>query len=84
MSLCNESYDLLYQAIKQYTKASYKDVGNKKFILLICDGDMEYNKDIVDLAKYAIGIEIIKIYQLLTGQTYDVSINRRRPYLVSC
>lgn len=40
----------LIKAIKQYTKASYKDVGNKKFILLICDGDMEYNKDIVDLA----------------------------------
>lgn len=41
----------LLKAIKQYTKASYKDVGNKRFILLICDGDMEYNKDIVDLAK---------------------------------
>ncbi len=40
----------LKKAIRQYTKDSYKDVGNKRFILLICDGDMEYNKEIVDLA----------------------------------
>lgn len=40
----------LIKAIRQYTKASYKDVGNKRFVLLICDGDMEYNRDIVDLA----------------------------------
>lgn len=41
----------LLRAIKQYTKDSYNDVGNKKYILLICDGDMEYNADIVNLAK---------------------------------
>lgn len=41
----------LLKAIRQYTKDSYKDVGNKKYILLICDGDMEYNADIVNLAK---------------------------------
>lgn len=41
----------LTKAIKQYTKDSYKDKGNQKFIVLICDGDMDYNKDIVNEAK---------------------------------
>ena len=40
----------LKKAIKLYTRESYKDVGNDKNILLICDGDLDYNKEIVDQA----------------------------------
>ncbi len=41
----------LRKAISQYTGDSYKDKGYQRYIVLICDGDTEYNKEIVDLAK---------------------------------
>ncbi len=41
----------LRKAISQYTGDSYKDKGYQRYIILICDGDTEYNKEIVDLAK---------------------------------
>lgn len=41
----------LRKAISQYTGESYKDKGYQRYIILICDGDTEYNKEIVDLAK---------------------------------
>lgn len=41
----------LKKAIAQYSKTSYKDKGNTHYVVLICDGDMEYNKEIVEEAK---------------------------------
>jgi hypothetical protein len=78
------------QELKEVYLTSYPNATSNQHRLLwrleLIDELLAYthsDPDIMDLAKYAIGIEIIKIYQLLTGQTYDVSINRRRPYLVS-
>ena len=54
----------LKKAIKLYTEKEYKNVGNKKDILLICDGDLEYNQEIVNLAKK----NKISIYTILIGK----------------
>ena len=55
------------KAIGQFTKSSYKDAGNEKAILLICDGDLEYNADIVKSAKE----NEIAIYTILVGDDND-------------
>lgn len=39
--------------------------------------------DIQELVEYSIGLEIIKMYQLITGKQYKMSLGRRKPYLVS-
>ena len=39
--------------------------------------------DVLDLIKYAIGLEIIKIYQNISGKKYSLSIHRHSPNLVS-
>lgn len=41
------------------------------------------DQDIQELKEYAIGLEIIKIYQLLSGKLYPMSLGRRKPFLVS-
>ncbi len=62
----------LEKAIKQYTKKSYTDKGNQKYIVLICDGDMEYNQDIVDEA-----IENdIAIITILTAQESEAELKK--------
>lgn len=38
---------------------------------------------ILDLKEYAIGLEMIKIYQLFSGKEYNLSLARRKPVLVS-
>lgn len=62
----------LKKAIKQYTKSSYKDVGNSKNILLICDGDLEYNQEIVDLANE----NGISIYTILVGDDNKADLKK--------
>lgn len=39
--------------------------------------------NIVELKEYCIGLEIIKIYQLLSNQDCSVELQKRNPYLVS-
>lgn len=39
--------------------------------------------DVMDLAKHCIGLEMIKIYQLLTHQEYPASLQKRNPYFVT-
>ena len=39
--------------------------------------------DIQDLKEYAIGLEIIKIYQSFSGKEYSVFLGRRKPSLIS-
>lgn len=39
------------KAISQFTSSSYKDIGNRKIVLLICDGNLTYDEDLVALAK---------------------------------
>lgn len=41
------------------------------------------DEEIMDLKEYAIGLEIIKIYQLFSGKEYTLSLARRKPILVS-
>lgn len=53
----------LKKAINLYTRDSYKDVGNEKNILLVCDGDVEYNQKIVNQAVK----NNIAIYTILIG-----------------
>lgn len=36
-----------------------------------------------ELVQYAIGLEIVKLYQLLSGKDYDVSLRKKTPYYVS-
>ena len=62
----------LSRAIKQFTKANYKDVGNSKAILLVCDGDLEYNQEIVDKANK----NDISIYTVLVGDKQDINLKK--------
>ncbi|MDE5855830.1 MAG: hypothetical protein K2H06_02170, partial [Anaeroplasmataceae bacterium] len=41
------------------------------------------DEEILDLKEYAIGLELIKIYQLFSGKEYTLSLARRKPVLVS-
>lgn len=41
------------------------------------------DEEILDLKEYAIGVELIKIYQLFSGKEYALSLARRKPVLVS-
>ncbi|MDE5546335.1 MAG: hypothetical protein K2I88_02610 [Anaeroplasmataceae bacterium] len=41
------------------------------------------DEEILDLKEYAIGLELIKIYQLFSGKEYTLSLARRKPILVS-
>lgn len=41
------------------------------------------DEEISDLKEYAIGTELIKIYQLFSGKEYALSLARRKPVLVS-
>ena len=41
------------------------------------------DEDIMDLAQYAIGLELIRIYQLLSGKLHKISLSKRTPFLVS-
>ncbi len=57
----------LKKAIKQFTKDSYTS-GNDRVVILVCDGDVEYNADIVKLAND----NDVKIYTLMGGKYYFV------------
>lgn len=41
------------------------------------------DQDVLDLVEYAIGLELIKILELLSNYQYKMSLNRRTPYLLS-
>lgn len=41
------------------------------------------DQEILDLVEYAIGLELLKIYQLISGKEYDFPITKRKPSLVS-
>ena len=41
------------------------------------------DEEIQELMEYAIGLEIIKIYQILSGKLYTMSLGKRKPFLVS-
>ncbi|MDE7162397.1 MAG: hypothetical protein K2N65_06555 [Anaeroplasmataceae bacterium] len=41
------------------------------------------DEEILDLKEYAIGTELIKIYQLFSGKEYTLSLARRKPVLIS-
>ena len=41
------------------------------------------DSDVLDLVKYSIGLEIIKILELLSKDDYKISLDRRTPYLLS-
>lgn len=41
------------------------------------------DEDVKDLIDYSIGLEIIKIYQLITNQSYEMSTGKKKPFLVS-
>lgn len=62
----------LKKAIGQFTKSSYKNAGNEKAILLICDGDLEYNADIVKSAQE----NEISIYTILVGDDNEATLKR--------
>ena len=40
-------------------------------------------QDIMDLIKYSIGLELIKIYQNISGKKYSLTVHKRAPILVS-
>ena len=41
------------------------------------------DNDILDLIKYSIGLELIKIYQNISSKKYSLSVHKRSPILVS-
>lgn len=41
------------------------------------------DNDVLDLVLYSIGLEIIKILELLSNDDYKISLDRRTPYLLS-
>lgn len=40
-------------------------------------------QDLLDLIEYSIGLELIKIYQNISGKKYTLTVNKRSPLLVS-
>ena len=62
----------LKKAINVYTRDSYNDVGNEKNILLVCDGDVEYNQKIVDQAVK----NNIAIYTILIGNKNESTLEK--------
>lgn len=41
----------LKKAVSQFTSESYQDIGNRKVVLLICDGNLTYDEELVDRAR---------------------------------
>lgn len=60
------------KAISQFTSAGYKDIGNRKVILLICDGNLTYDEELVDRAKK----NEIAICSILIGDDNEKIVKR--------
>lgn len=81
------SLDLLKQQyLKQYVHANSHQ-HRVLWRLELIEELQQFHTDheqVEELVHYAIGLEIVKLYQLLSGKVYDVSLRKKTPYLVSC
>lgn len=86
----NGDYTSKLSELKQLYLKEYPTATSSQHRLLwrleLVDNLLEFeskDEDIADLVEYSIGLELIKMYQLITGKVYTMSLGRRKPYLVS-
>ena len=86
----NGDYKSKLSELKQLYLKEYPTATSSQHRLLwrleLVDNLLEFeskDEDIADLVEYSIGLELIKMYQLITGKVYTMSLGRRKPYLVS-
>ena len=86
----NKEYIPLLKELKDLYLKNYINAKSDQHRLIMriehIERMLEYKTDdeeIVELIKYSIGLELIKIYQNISGKKYNLTVHKRSPLLVS-
>ena len=86
----NKDYVKELKELKTLYLKTYKNASSNQHRLIMRIEHIERmlnfkcdDNDISDLVKYSIGLELIKIYQNISGKKYNLTVHKRSPILVS-